>query len=64
MRLVAQAAAEHSATMDRERLKPSAMPPARSRFARDLKPFRGSPLLAFAILLCAVIIISLMIMTN
>jgi hypothetical protein len=50
--------------MDRERLKPSAMPPARSRFARDLKPFRGSPLLAFAILLCAVIIISLMIMTN
>ena len=50
--------------MERERLKTSETPPARSRFARDLKPFRANPYLTFALLLSAVIIISLMIMTN
>jgi hypothetical protein len=50
--------------MDRERLKTSETPPGRSRFGRDLKPFRASPFLTFAILLCAVIIISLMMITN
>jgi hypothetical protein len=50
--------------MDRDPLRASATQPARRRFVRELKPFRGSPFFAFAILLCAVIIISLMIMTN
>jgi hypothetical protein len=50
--------------MDPERLQSSTRPPVRSRFSRELKPFQGNPLLAFAILLCAVIIISVMIMFN
>jgi hypothetical protein len=50
--------------MDRDRRRTSATQPARGRFVRDLRPFRGSPFLAFALLLCAVIIITLMIMTN